>query len=372
MRNRLQAVTIRGFKSIRNLVGFEPGPLSVLIGPNGAGKSNFISFFRMLSWALGSPVALAEHVARAQGASKLLFGGPQVTRDIEAELRVRTDKGDNDYAFRLAWAAGDTLIFTEEKFRVSWTGSPKSAPWQQLGAGHRESRLPEAAIDGSAATTARVIGSLLRKLVVHQFHNTSDTSRMRQKWSADDCHYLKEDGANLASFLRRLRDDQPRYYARIVDHIRLVLPFFADFELTPDRANTLLLSWRERGSDVVFSASQAADGMLRAMALIALLLQPQEDLPDVVLLDEPELGLHLAAIQMIGGLIRAAAESTQLVVATQSVALVDCFEPEHVVVVDRCEGESWFRRLDAQELGQWLGDYSLSELWEKNVLGGRP
>ncbi len=156
-----------------------------------------------------------------------------------------------------------------------------------------------------------------------------------------------------------------------MDTIRSILPFFADFELEPDRGR-LLLQWRERNSDLVFGASQAADGMVRVMALVALLQQPEKDLPAVLILDEPELGLHPCAIEMIAGLLRSASLHTQVILATQSVSLIDRFEPENVVVTERSGRESTFQRLSASALDAWLDQYTLSELWEKNVIGGRP
>jgi predicted ATPase len=112
--------------------------------------------------------------------------------------------------------------------------------------------------------------------------------------------------------------------------------------------------------------------MLRALALVTLLLQPEQDLPDVLIIDEPELGLHPYAINIVGGLIRSLATRIQVVVATQSAQLIDCFDPRDIVVVERDQRRSSFRRLNADDLSDWLQEYSLSELWEKNVLGGRP
>lgn len=369
MRNRLQKLTLKGFKTIRTLQDFEPGPLTVLIGPNGAGKSNFISFFRLLAWTLASPGNLQVHVAELGGASVLLHDGPDVTHEIEARLTIMTGAGENQYAFRLVYAAGDTLIYTDERYRFSRADYPGQAEWKGLDAGHRESKLVEKAGEGDQ--TARTILALLRKMIVYQFHNTSATARMRGKWDTEDNRWLKEDAANIAPFLYRLHNSDPKCYQRIVDTIRLVLPFFADFEFAPAYGR-LLLSWREKSCDRVFNASQAADGMLRAMAIVTLLLQPEQDLPDVLILDEPELGLHPYAINVVGGLIRSVATNTQVVIATQSMPLVDCFKPEEIVVVERKERESAFHRLDASKLQEWLEDYSLSELWEKNVIGGRP
>ena len=369
MGNRLSALTLKGFKTIRELSDFELGPLTVLIGANGAGKSNLVSFFRMMAWALGGRDGLQDHVARLGGASALLHDGPARTREVEALLTITTDAGENQYAFRLVYAAGDTLIYADERFRFSRHGVPTKAAWTQMGAGHRGPKLMEFADAGNQ--TARVILRLLRMVRVYQFHDTSMTARMRSKWDAEDNRYLKEDAANIAPFLLRLRDSERKSYQRIVDTVRLVMPFFADFELEPEYGK-VLLKWRERNSDVVFNASQAADGMLRTFALVALLLQPEQDLPDVLVLDEPELGLHPYAIELVGGLVRGISTNRQVVIATQSTRLVDCFDPEAIVVVDRTDRESRFRRLDRKALGEWLDEYSLSELWEKNVIGGRP
>ena len=366
--NRLHAITLKGFKTIQELNGFEPGPLTVLIGPNGAGKSNFISFFRMMSWMLADPDHLQVHVAQHGGAGKLLHDGPAATREIEAQLTIQTDAGENQYEFRLFHAAGDTLIFADERYRFSRRGSYSVAPWRETGAGHRTPQLLDKA---SSDDTARIMQTILRKIAVYQFHNTSATARIRSKWSINDNRYLKEDAGNIAPVLFRLREEDGKYYQRIVDTVRLILPFFSDFELEPDNGH-LLLAWRERNSDQVFDVSQASDGMLRVIALIVLLLQPEKHLADVLILDEPELGLHPYAITVVGGLIRAVSTKAQVIVATQSTAFVDCFEAADIVVVEREGRKSVFRRLDTEALGKWLEDYTLSELWDKNVLGGRP
>ena len=368
MRNRLDRITIRGFKTIAELENFEPGPLTALIGPNGVGKSNFIAFFRMMSWALAAPDNLRFFVSERGGASKLLHDGPSRTREIEAELNIRTDAGENQYNFRLFYAADDQLIFADERYRFSRAGFDSPAPWRSTGAGHHDPQLLTHAVSDD---TARVIRTLMQRIVVYQFHNTSDTARIRSKWSVGDNRFLKEDGANLAPVLYRLRETDRGCYQRIVDTVRLILPFFSDFVLEHD-GYSLLLQWRERNSDEVFSVSQASDGMLRVLALVALLLQPEGVLPDVMILDEPELGLHPYAINIIGGLISAAATRIQVILATQSMALIDCFDPEDVVVVERDGRGSVFRRLSSEALDVWLEDYSLSELWEKNVIGGRP
>lgn len=365
--NVLTRLDISGFKSIRQ-ESLDLRALNVLIGANGAGKSNLISFFKMLNWMMPPPGGLQLYISRAGGANALLHDGAAVTPQIASQLSFETDRGVNDYRFRLFHAAGDTLVFADEAFRFIPHGT-NNRTWIELGAGHREAHIIERADQGDP--TARFIHTLLRRCIVYQFHNTSETARVRQRWSVDDNRLLKDDAANLAPVLLRLRNDYPRHYTRIVATIRQIVPFFADFELEPD-GGTVLLQWREQGSDMIFGAHQASDGMLRLIALITLLLQPTERLPGLIILDEPELGLHPYAISVVAGLLKSAARSAQVVVATQSMTLIDYFEPEDLIVVDRPGRASRFRRLDQAQLASWLEDYSLSELWEKNVIGGRP
>lgn len=369
MRDRLENISLKGFKTIRELDSFRPNSLTVLIGPNGAGKSNFISFFSMLNTMLIDPFYFQVHVAQQGGASRLLLDGPAVTHEIEAQLTILGNSGESQYEFLLDFAASDTFIFAEERYSVVRGVGDEAELWQSLGTGHQ---APQLLAQLSEDYRVSDILGLLQKIVVYQFHNTSATARIRTRWDAHDSLFLKNDGANIAPLLYRLKREEGKCYQRIIDTLRLILPFFFDFELIPEHGS-LLFAWRERNSDLIFDVSQASDGMLRAIALVTLLLQPEEILPDLVIIDEPELGLHPYAINVIGGLIRALSEKVQVIVATQSPAFVDCFEPSEIVVVEREGRASTFRRLeDSESLQEWLKTYSLSELWEKNVIGGRP
>ncbi|WP_199249332.1 AAA family ATPase [[Phormidium] sp. ETS-05] len=210
-----------------------------------------------------------------------------------------------------------------------------------------------------------------KNCVVYQFHNNSDTASIRQKWNIEDNKYLREDAANLAPFLWRLQENESAYYKRIVDVLTLIVRFFSNFVLELDY-DSIMLKWRENGSDLLFTANQASDGTLRVMALITLLLQPPGTLPEVLILDQPELGLHPYAINSICGLINLISHRCQVILATQSTVLVDGFEPEDILVVERKNRQSCFWRVDAADLQDWLDEYSLSELWNKNLIGGRP
>ncbi|MDE0462967.1 MAG: AAA family ATPase [Caldilineaceae bacterium] len=369
MRTRLDAITLKGFKTIRELNDFRPGSLTVLIGPNGAGKSNFLSFFHMLYPVTYGTVTLQYYVSAHGGASKLLHDGPAITPEIDAQLRLQFEAGKTDYHFRLAYAADDTLIYADERCRLVNGDQTGKSSWQIGGAGHRSSMLGDYQ---TANDTTAVIADALRNMFTFHFHDTSVTSQLRRKAEVTSDGQFHYSGSNLAPFLHRLWRREGRSYQRIVETLRLILPFFFDFYLESDSGH-FLLAWRETGSDQIFTVSQAADGMLRTIALVTLLLQPEDTLPDLLIIDEPELGLHPYAINIIGGLIRAVSEKTQVIVATQSPALVDCFEPRDIVVVERDGRESTFQRLeDTAALQEWLKAYSLSELWEKNVIGGRP
>ena len=362
----LSKFSIYGFKSIKCFENFEPGRLNVLIGPNGSGKSNFISFFKFLSWMLNSDGKLREYVSYLGGANDILHDGADTTKTIDAHFDIETASGTNEYKFSLMFTKPDNLVFKEEKYRYSASNFNKKADWKDCGVGHPEAKLPL-----KSSPTANTILSLFRKFIVYQFHNTSDTSAMRLKWSAADGRWLKDNGQNLGSFLYRLQREEVQHYNKIVRYLRLLLPFFDDFDLY-EEFGQILLRWKEKGSAKVFNASQASDGMLRTIALVSLLGQPPKDLPVVLFLDEPELGLHPSAIDAVAGLIKAASQHCQVFVATQSVSMVNQFEVEDIVVIERKGRDSKYSRPNPESLELYLEEYTTGQLWEKNIIGGRP
>jgi predicted ATPase len=360
----LKSLSISGFKTIGRLDDFELKRVNLLIGANGSGKSNFVSFFRFLSHLCNSQ--LQEFINTHGLGSSFLTDGPAKTQRLKAHLKFRSDQGTSEYSFQLAHAAPDSLIFVEEKYRPN-----ESQQWSGFveGVSHESQMVDQSEL--ARERTARMVRDCLRRCIVHQFDNTSETARIRLGWYADDNRYLKEDGANLASVLLRLREESPQYYRRILENVRLAAPHFHDFELSPS-GGKLLLRCTELGTDMVFGPHQISDGTLRIMALFTLLLQPEDNMPNVVILDEPELGLHPHAIGMLAGMIKSASKHAQVILATQSLNLLNYFEPEDIIVMERPERETVFKRLQKAELDGWLEEYSMAELWEKNVLGGTP
>jgi predicted ATPase len=363
---KMKSFTIKGYKTIKSIENFEPRDINVLIGPNGAGKSNFISFFKFLSWMLNSDGKLQEYASYLGGANDILHDGADITKSIEATIEIETNSGFNEYQFSLMFAKPDKLVFKEEKYRFSAKRFDTKRDWASCGVGHEEARLPETEND-----SAKTILNLLRKLIVYQFHNTSDTAPMRLKWSISDGRWLKQNGENLGSFLYRMQNNEKPYYTRIVKYIRQILPFFDDFELD-EEFGQVLLKWREKGTTKVFNAGQASDGMLRTIALISLLGQNPSDLPSVIFLDEPELGLHPSAIDAVAGLIKSASSHCQVFIATQSISLVNNFELDDLVVIERKGRSSEYHRPDSDSLQIYLEEFSTGQIWEKNIIGGRP
>lgn len=366
----LKSIRILGWKSIKDSDKIELRQLNVFIGANGCGKSNFVSFFKLLNEMTGE--RLQEFIATSGGAESVLHYGAKVTPILEASLEFDTATGTSGYLMKLVNAAVDTLIFTEESVEFHRLGFPLPPQREVLGSGHRETVLGIKAKEGNM--TARVVRSLVVGCRVYQFHDTSSNSQIRRPSYVDNDRFLLPDGGNLAAMLYRFRESERTAYDRIVNTIKQIAPFFGDFELEPMPRNpkNILLNWREKGVEQVFGPHQISDGTLRAMALITLLLQPETSLPTVIVIDEPELGLHPYAIGVLASLVKKAAHHCQVILATQSPALLDEFDPEDIVVVDRESKESKFRRLEPPQLEAWLDEYTLSEVWEKNVFGGGP
>ncbi|MEJ7638286.1 MAG: AAA family ATPase, partial [Singulisphaera sp.] len=262
-------------------------------------------------------------------------------------------------------------VFAEETLSFQETGRAGHPKILSLGAAHQESGIAEQVILLDA--TARLIRHLLDQCRIYHFHDTSPTARVRQYSYIGNNRWLMSDAANLAAVLYRLHEENGVVYRRIVATTRQIAPFFDDFVLEPTGGGRdIILNWRQRGSDLIFGPHQLSDGTLRAVCLIALLLQPVADLPDLIIVDEPELGLHPYALNVIASLFEAAAHHTQVLIGTQSSSFLDHFDPEDVIVVDHDGKESTFHRLDPAKLKEWLGEYSLGEVWEKNVIGGGP
>jgi len=339
MGQAISKLTIKGYKSIRSLENFELRNLNILIGPNGSGKSNFLSFFELLQ-AIAKEKGLPPfYVEKKGGADKFLYLGPKVTQSIKAELEIVNLP--LKYTFELSVTVNNK--FSRSTIMPIW--DPNFA------------HLTRHDIEEIFST--------------YHFHDTSDFAGVKRPCSKRDYEYLRPDASNLAAFLLFLKKKYEKEYQYIREVIQLAAPFFDDFLLREeDDKDDILLEWRQKGSDYPFHPSQISDGTLRFICLTTALLQPNP--PSMILLDEPELGLHPYALTLLAGLIQKASIKTQVIVATQSAGLISQFDPNDIIVVERKNEESIFRRLPLEKLKQWIDDYSLGELWEMNLLEGRP
>ncbi|MEW6358273.1 MAG: AAA family ATPase [Planctomycetota bacterium] len=364
---KLDSIRIENYKSIQKL-DLQMHPLNVFIGPNGAGKSNFVGAFKFLNHLVGGD--LQSYTRAAGGADRLLHYGRKQSEHMS--FRLSFEEGVNGYSCALAAGAEDNLYFEGE---LVWFHDKQKYPNKAydvpLGSGHLETRLTQH-VPQRGSRVADYVCEHMRSWKLYHFHDTSDSARIKQTCDLADNRALHPDARNLSAFLYQLQQTSPDYFNNIQDTVRMVAPFFDRFTLEPDRLNPdkIRLEWKEKGTDTYFNGSSLSDGSLRFICLATLLLQPS--LPSVILLDEPELGLHPYAIAVLADLLRAASQRSQVLVATQSVTLVNQFEPEQIVVVDRKEGRSEFQRLDSSSIQDWLDDYGLGDLWEKNIFGGRP
>ncbi len=340
---RLTRISIDGFRSIQS-AQVELKPLNVFIGANGSGKSNLIAFLSLLNFALTRSL---QYFVQTRGpASALLHFGPKVTPVIHAAVEFETDAGRNEYRFTLTHAQGDTLIFAHEEteFQAPWhpPGHQISMVVPLGSGGHRESGLAEPGAETN--DTARVMKVLLGQCRVYQFHDTSLESHLRSNPLADNNGFLSDNGGNLAAFLFRLQREHPNLFRQIENTLNTVLPWFKDFALQPQGLaprQTIPLRWRTPDKpDYDFSASQLSDGSLRIMCLVTLLLQPQDLRPKLIVIDEPELGLHPAAEALVAGLIKAASASSQILVSTQSATFLDHFSADDVIVAENDQAEA--------------------------------
>lgn len=366
MSSPISKLTLKGFKSIRSLDGFEFGSLNVLIGANGAGKSNLVDFFRLLRSLADE--SFQNFVNSQGGGDGLLFLGPKVTASIEAHLEF----GMNVYEFSLQPTASGALQVKEE--RVKYTGG---GGFEYLSTGAMESSLKMRKDERSRWTGGKSVPYYVYEAVsnwtVYHFHDTSALAPMRRDQPLRDWQRFRHDASNIAPFLLNLAEGERGNYALIRDTVRLIAPFFDDFLLRPQRKGAneqVRLEWQQKGSDIPFQPNQLSDGTIRFICLATALLQPQP--PATIVIDEPELGLHPYAIAILADLIRSASERTQVLVSTQSPTLLDYFEPEEIIAVNRSNSQSTFKRLEADELTAWMEDYSVGELWQKNVVRGGP
>jgi predicted ATPase len=365
LQGRIAQVSIQGFRGLRHIDALELPQLTVLIGANGAGKSTLIRFFEMLGWMLKAQ-RLQEFVLRHGGGDDQFFMGARQTPSIQAEIRLETQAGFNDYRFSLDHlSANDAVMVTAEAYRYSDKARQTDAPWQEMAGNGKEAALPT-----KTSATAKTICHLLRQCTTYQFHDTSDKASIRMRWDVTDAVRLRSDGGNLAAVLLGLRENHFKRYQLVVRQIQRVLPTFKDFVLEANFGK-VDLRWMGQQSDKVFGPHLTSVGSLRLFCLLTLLNLPPEQLPDVMFFDEPELGLHPHAITLVAEMFKRVSATRQIFLATQSPYLVDCFDLENIIIASANNGETVLRNLPREHYQRWLDEeYQLSDIWLEQATGG--
>lgn len=380
----VEQLQIINFKSIRDQT-VELRQINLLIGQNGAGKSNFVSAFVFLEKLAANE--LTDYVIKKGGINDFLWRGFEGSRVLGFSIQLSDEKRKcnlYDCEFTANIFGDYQISFEGVGFGNRRDDGQLHLKRYKLPPAGKETALPEFSQRKkkglpfyAPAYYAKYVLNYLRTLRVYHFHDTSDNARVKLPQDIFNAHFLQSEAENLAPFLYNLQQNHGRAYAEIVAAVKLVYPAFADFFLreSPFAKGKMELLWRERGNEAVLHARQLSDGTLRFICLATLLLQPPElpDAPRTLVLDEPELGLHPFALHVLAELLHKAAVHRQVVVATQSVGLLNYFTPEDLLIVERnTEGETIFARKTSEELRDWLQDYTLGQLWESNLLGGRP
>ena len=360
----IKQLTIKGFKSIKELNALPLGQLNVLIGANGAGKSNFVSYVRMLHEMMGQ--RLQRWTRKQASADRIVSFGVKETDAVESFIEF----GLNGYRFTIEPTANGGFSFVNEL--LFFDGPYYGPKWISLGSGHEEAKLKDNTKNTNSV--ADYCYNSISSWKIFHFHDTSDTAGVKRWGALHDNEYLRHDASNLAAYLYRLSREAPDVFAQIRKTIQLAIPFFDDFVLRPEEDPTtgeksIWLTWTQKDSDSPLWPSQLSDGSIRFICLVTALLQPNP--PSTIIIDEPELGLHPYAITLLGALLRSASTRMQVIVSTQSVPLVNEFSIDDLIIVEREQGASVFKRLDESEFQAWLEEYSVGELWEKNILEGR-
>lgn len=361
---KINAITIENYKSIKKIDDLKFTNINILLGSNGAGKSNFISFFKMLNMMIQE--RLQDYIKEQNGADNILHFGLKYSDEISAKINFQ----NNSYRFILKPTQGDTLYFSEEA--TPYVGE------NIIGRSNYETQLfntkgSKLRGEGYKGISDYVIDAMQSWRVYH-FHDTSSTAKVKgiNTISSSVNKQLLPNAENLSAFLYYLKLKFPDSFFMIEETIKLIAPYFDRFILEPDifDEDKIRLEWLEIGNEKVFNAHHLSDGTLRMICLTTLLLQPNA--PDTIIIDEPELGLHPYAITVLASLMKSFAIDKQLIISTQSVTLINHFNGDDIIVTDKINSASVFKRLDKDELNEWINDYSLGEIWEKNLIGGRP
>lgn len=350
-------VTIQGFRSLREVSKLKLTRLSVLAGLNGTGKSNVLRFFELLSEFQSRKT---QHCLRQRTFEndKIFNRINDTVCLIQSIIFIKSAEGHYDYRFTLKQDHSNAPQLLEEAYRHVDTLQSQTAEWKMppvLASGS----LPQECSDSAV----RTIRHLFRHCFLYWFPGALDSATIYQRCDIQDCMRLRPNGSNLAAILYDLHENDYARYRLIGDQIRRVVPAFEEFVFEP-AGDTVGLCWKSRGIDKVFTSTHTSNSTLRLFCLVTLLNLPDDRLPALLLLDEPDSGLHPHAVRLIGSMIRRVSEKHQVILTTQSPCLVDCFDLESLLIADYRNGETILKNIDKAKYREWLDNgYRPSDIW---------
>ena len=399
---------------VSGFLSFGPGgidlpmePLNVLIGPNGSGKSNFLEAIALLKAASRG---ISEPISRMGGVREWLWKGPAAPHSIRMEARVDYPPGGVlRHSFTLADRNGRPEVtservepsekHTDERVSLSYYRPPQDeqaaaeiskanaeeerkkrvSEWDT---GYLLSRSRPGAIDfagemepkqsllSCAANPDRLALWYLKeqygRICLYRNWSFGPSAELRQNQSTHDrADFLDEGGQNLPLVLSHFQAENKR---QLVAALQKLFDGIVDISC-PVTGGTVGL-FLEEDNNRTIPATRLSDGTLHYLCLLAILLHPEP--PPLVVIEEPELGLHPDLLPTLGDLLLAASERSQLIVTTHSDVLVDALTetPESIVVCEKHAGQTEMRRLDKDDLAKWLKNYTLGNLWSSGQLGG--
>lgn len=359
--------------------------LNVLIGPNGSGKSNLLEVLALLKAA---PTNLPAPVKEMGGVREWLWKGMQDVREATVEATLAYPSG------RQPLRHGLVITDHSGRFEVvdEWIENEKPYPghpgplfFYRFQRGYpvlkdmqgQERQLQRVNVKPEQSVLSQIRDPerypVLDWLQGHYgqiglFRNWPfgpNASLRREQSTHGRADFSVDGGENLALVLSKMRS---RVKSELLEALRELYAGVEDVNFQIDGGNVLLFLEEQNGREI--PATRLSDGTLRYLYLLAILLHP--DPPPLIAIEEPELGLHPDLIPQVAKLLAAASERTQLVVTTHSDVLVDSLssQPESVIVCEKVDGESQFRRLDREPLKEWLEKYTLGQLWSMGEIGG--
>jgi predicted ATPase len=379
---RFGELTIEGFRRLSD-VRLALRPLSVMIGANGTGKTSVLDVLSLL--AASAQARLSSSLSELSGLPNVMTYG----RTEELHLGITmTVAGDEplEYSLRLR-PQGLAHSIREEV--LCQNGKLHAPPFLHLSSRDRDVKYfdPEKKkllspswehdpLETSLAQVPKMFQQpedFRRRLASSTFYhvlNVDPRSPVRLPQAIGPAELPGKNGEELVSCLFYLRETARERFEAIEDSLRAAFSRFERLDFPPVAAGTLALAWRERGFSRPLYAHQLSEGTLRFLWLTTLLQSP--GLTALTLLDEPEVSLHPELLSLLADQLREASRRTQLVVATHSDTFIRFLEPAEVVVLDAAEdGMTQLTRADELDLGGWLQDYSLDELWRNGRLGAR-